>query len=299
MLDLKNYTESMEDIEVGETKRIDHTTCDAGEDTRQRLYLTRTVADPTTVIAYCHNCQQGGRWKTDGFTEYRNNRHDSSRIPASYIHVKEIEVPNHMLSDPREWPTEAKHWALSRQMGYDTLKKYKIKYDPSSQRVFLPRGDFRESEWDNVRGYQLRDLHGQGSKYLTAQEDNTYGWSTLWPHPTEPSGRYVVIVEDLLSGIVIQEEAIESDGFAPYIYVNHGTKIDATMMYKIANDPNATYVTVWLDNDSQHVVNQAKLMARTVSMYNPKCRVRVVDEPYEDPKQYSPDEIRRALDEVW
>ena len=40
-------------MDVGETVRINHADCEAGEDTRRRLYITMK---PDILLGYCHNC---------------------------------------------------------------------------------------------------------------------------------------------------------------------------------------------------------------------------------------------------
>src|SRR5210317_1255666 len=106
MLNLRPYVDEIECIEPGQTIRINHTDCDAGEDTRQRLYLTRTHADDTVVVGYCHNCQQGGKHSDTSYTKYRNEKHGVvNTIPT----IKDnVIVPDSVVTKLVDWPTDAK-----------------------------------------------------------------------------------------------------------------------------------------------------------------------------------------------
>ena len=290
MLNLRNYADVIEEIEPGQTIRIDHTDCDAGEDTRQRLYLTRTHADDTIVVGYCHNCQQGGRYTDGSYQQYRNEKHGVVKQERKI--EDNVTEPDTLVYKLVDWPIDAKAWALSRGISQVDADRYSIAYDSDSDRIYLPKQNNRDLE-----GYQLRAIHPwQRPKYLTASTLDAKPWTYLESDRTEAT-EYVVLVEDLVSGIHIIR-ACEDDpehGNCPGVYVLHGVKIDPTLMYKIARD--YAWATVWLDNDNAHVENQAKLMARTILMYGLE-NVRRVD-GYHDPKNYEPGTIRTILDEVW
>lgn len=297
MLDLNFYTDKMEDIAAGETARVNHETCDAGIDTRRRLYLTRTHADPTVIIAYCHNCQQGGRWKDGDWKEYRDKRHANVSTHKE-VTYKEVVPPPNMVYVPSDWPTDAMSWMYKSGLNKKFIERYGIAYDPSSNRVYLPRYD--EFDWKDDRkgeliGYQLRSVDGQGSKYLTVQKDGTNGWTEIYNSDFHADD-YAIIVEDLVSALAIIEATTMDQSNGPNVFVNYGTKIDPVMMHRIANDYK--WCVVWLDNDSTHVQNQARLMVRTIKMYSNKIMAKAILK-LDDPKHYDGDVITRELDEVW
>lgn len=297
MLDLKNYTTEMDDIAVGETRRVDHSTCEAGEDERRRLYLTRTVADPTKVVAYCHNCQQGGVWTDGDYKAYRSQRHQSPT--STVLTCDEVVVPPGLIETTTDWPAPAQSWLYKKGPSKKMCEKYGIQYDPSSERIYLPR--YRT--WDNngwepsklLIGYQLRSLNGVGSKYLTVHKDGEQGWTELLDSKYCEKD-YAIIVEDLSSGLHIIESCSADESNGPVVFVNYGTKVDPTMMYNIAN--NFKWCVVWLDNDGQHIHNQAQLMVRTIKMYSDKIHVKALDW-MDDAKYHEADHVVRALDEVW
>lgn len=297
MLDLKNYLDKIEDIEPGETLRMNHTTCEAGEDTRERLYVTRTLANPLVTIAYCHNCQQGGRWNDGNYKSYRDTKHrNRANAPQRFESVAEVEIPKGLVDDLNTWPGYAQAWAISRGLGGTLCERYAIKYDPNSDRIYLPRGNFvGNGTVSKQAGYQLRSL-GRGSKYTTVQREDAPNWSKVYLGD-DVTPTWAVIVEDLVSAIhVVEESKYDQDCNHPIVYVNHGTKIDPTMLYEIANE--CKWATVWLDNDNDHVLKQARLMKRTIALYNSGITVAKVPAEYRDPKYHLGD-IVRILDEVW
>lgn len=296
MLDLKNYTTVMDDITVGETRRVNHSTCEAGADERRRLYLTRTVADPTKVVAYCHNCQQGGVWTDRDYKAYRNQRHQSPT--STVLSCDEVVVPPGLVDKVVQWPAPAQAWRYKKGPSKKMCEQYGIQYDPSSERVYLPRyaqWDMRGRSNTPLIGYQLRSLNGVGSKYLTVHKDGEPGYTKLLD-TAYCQHDYAIIVEDLCSGLHILESCSKDESNGPMVFVNYGTKVDPTMMYTIAN--NFKWCVVWLDNDGQHIHNQAQLMVRTIKMYSNDINVKALDW-MDDAKYHEADHVVHALDEVW
>ena len=294
------------DLEVGETTRVNHDDCSAGVDERRRLYITRPLSNPSFLVWYCHNCQQGGRTGDGEYQDYRDERHKPTTSAIKQVST-ELELPQNTLpvSDWSNWPSYAKAWAMQNSLHY--LPDIGIAFDPDSDRVVLPR-------WDEVHiksngttdlddsvliGYQLRNVNGRSqAKYLTAERDVAIGQYTRLIPSVEEVNDYAVIVEDLVSGLHIAKASCDpryKGGKKPVVYVNYGVKINPTLMYTLAA---YDYVTVWLDNDSKHVERQANQMIRTIGLYNPNINLAQV-RTCEDPKHYCAEEIIRTLDEVW
>ena len=122
--------------------------------------------------------------------------------------------------------------------------------------MYLPR---YESGVANLMGYQLRKIsEGKGPKYITASTKEDKGFTTLYTNNTSDNPHHYkgVIVEDLVSGLHLQRAL---DDLYYKIVVNYGVKIN---LYLLDALKNCNTTTVWLDNDSQHVINQAKQMYR-------------------------------------
>lgn len=299
MFSLTMYLNEIEDMSPGETIRLNHEDCEAGTDSRRRLYVTRTMADPSHVMAYCHNCQDSGH--TNLGESYRISRHMSTGYPHPEQSVcNEITEPKGLLDQIRDWPTYAQAWAYSRRLAQVDTHKYGIKFDPSSDRVYLPRYEHIQMGGDKgeLIGYQLRNVASHNkrqAKYLTVSKDGAHSWSFIQNGSGyERDANYCVLVEDLVSAIHIMRSV---KGVLPDVFVMHGTKVDPVLMHNVAQMYD--YATVWLDNDNDHVLKTAEVIRRTIAMYSDKINVCKVDQPYTDPKNYGPVQIDNILDEVW
>jgi hypothetical protein len=282
-INLSHWQSEMEELQPGDTIRVDHGShCTAGEETRRRLYLTRVMSDPERVVGYCHNCAEGGIYTDSGQTAYRNTRHANFYKDRYPTIVEEVVPPTGLVFKMAEWPTYAQSWAMNNKLADGLLSKYNIAFDPSTDRVYLPRYRI-VGDMTSLCGYQLRIVTGKGPKYITVSSRDDPGYSLI--HKVSDQ---VIIVEDLVSGIHVHEASDEA------VIVNYGVKINplvvsvATKFYK---------ALVWLDNDSPHVVAQAKGYARTIGLYGSTQASVVMDES--DPKHYSPDGIRNIMVTSW
>ena len=301
MLGLSRYEDVIEELEPGQTIRINHDVCEAGEDTRRRLYLTRVLANPEVVLAYCHNCQQSGAHKDHAYLNYRDQKHSTYPVEQQDTIKDNVTEPEGLIHTLSEWPNDGKSWAFGNGLANDDIAAYGIAFDPNTERVYIPR-------WDKINrssspftgtlvGYQLRNVRkNREPKYLTVQAKDAPNWTRIVP--THDNWNYTVLVEDLVSAIHIIKATEEDNNGANYpgVIVNYGTKVDPVLMHWLASD--FEWVTIWLDNDNAHVIDQAKTMERTIKLYSDTIKVARV-EGHSDPKHYSNYEIREELDEVW
>jgi len=280
--------DEVSDLPAGETWRFDHQFCEAGEDTRRRLYITKP-ASGGKLLAYCHNCQQGTVIEQDSFR--KSSRPPMKPLSGSF-NLPEVEL----RAD--KWPSEMKNWlsknglpiVSSQWTGFTG-----IGYHPHTHSIYLPmyeeiaiHGDTFDTP--RVKGYQLRALSNaerRGPKYVTAMVDEDEVMSSLltrWWGSHLPM-QVGVVVEDLLSGWRI----IQAMSSNVSVLVNYGTKIDLSTLASL----KAERYVVWLDNDNAHVKSQAKKMAKTLELIhgNP-CRV---EKRYADPKKLPLASIQEAL----
>jgi len=185
---------------------------------------------------------------------------------------------------------------MKNKLDFDVTTKYGIAFDPSTNRVYLPR--YNEVSYltgvkGKLVGYQLRDTVGQGPKYLTVQLREEESLTIITADFVKDSV-CAVVVEDLVSGIHIAKAAAKNN--APLdVYVNYGVKVNNYLLYQLKD---MEHITVWLDNDSQHVINQAKHILRTAGLFAPTASLHRVED-YSDPKHYSTDKIIKIMDEAW
>ena len=290
----------LDDIEAGQTVRYNHEDCPAGEDTRRRLYVTRVGADPTKLLAFCHNCQGNGIYTDSGTMQFRDDRH-SKNISYPQQQCDDLVDPSpNMVETLNDWPAYAIGWAYGNGLTHRLTSHYGIMYDPNTDRVYLPRWNLMKAygeekrEYTKLIGYQLRRVRPNSTepKYLPVvdkHEERQHTW--LVATPAVPRS-LVVLVEDLASGIAVVEAASDA-GYSVSVLVNYGVKVDPRLMYSLAT--TKCPALIWLDNDSDHVLDQARTMQRTITMYGGACDMLT---DLKDPKQYPNDVICQRLEEV-
>jgi hypothetical protein len=141
-----------------------------------------------------------------------------------------------------------------------------------------------------LNGYQLRSIDGRSPKYLTAKANADKTVSTLIVGTQSGTKSLGYVVEDLASGIAIYEAA-QNVGVGALILVNYGTKVTPEIL---ARCDHISHGIVWLDNDSDHVKEQAKTIARVWNLVTAKPTY-VEEDSDVDPKDISIQELEAYL----
>jgi len=290
MIDMKPY----ENITVGRgnTVRANHDDCPAGTDSRRRLYLSRPASSPDVVLGYCHNCQEHGVLR-DGSHVFRDFDTKPTMIDKSIPFAQ----PPSLVPCVREvWPHDAITWRIHKSLSIQDCFRVGIKYDPDTHRVYLPMWDKVTTDGSvyqdsTLLGYQLRDISGTNCKYLTALRDKE-----VKPFTTIGTGKAVTyLVEDLASGLVLSRALLPEAGRVVNhrVVVNYGVKCTP----EVLNENTATdYYVVWLDNDGDHIADQARIISRTWELFTGKpC---YIEDQYGDPKAVDNTSIA-AVDTYW
>ena len=101
-----------------------------------------------------------------------------------------------------EWPTHATGWAFKNNLSAALIEKYGIAYDPTSNRVYLPRWKHTSAASPSVHdlmGYQLRNTDPalDVPKYLTVVSDEDRGYTMMYGSvdqpPTDPKPIVVIV----------------------------------------------------------------------------------------------------------
>lgn len=270
--------EYVDELETGETIRINHSSCSAGEDTRRRLYITKK---PDVVLAYCHNCGESSSRYISSRDRYRDSRGKSFRnAPKPSEYVEPLVVK---FADERNIPVEAEAWRIKSKLSRQQCEDNKIFYVPDSNAIYLPF--FTMDGFTN--GYQLRPLHKHGAKYINCVKDNDEELGGIISNPTQ-SNDTLVIVEDLVSGIHIIEAGYDA-------LVNYGTHVKPTILFRSIQDKYKDYV-IWLDNDNKVVDEKARQMYDILHMYKYTDQAVRLISVVSDPKHYSEDDITKEVD---
>lgn len=289
-INMREYSSVIDTINEGETTRLNHEDCPAGQDTKQRLYLTKSPHGGA-VLAYCHNCGNKGVSTDDGHSFRKDAPHHASQ------HTHQIEipkgqftVPNGMTWVPGYWPIEAHKWRIDKGLTINQCVAYGIAFDETSSRIYLPIHEtITHNGFLDLLGYQLRLIKGNGPKYTTVLRDRDTIPSTMLG--CIDTAKKVVLVEDYCSGIAIHEALV------PYtaVLVNYGIKNTIQVLDRANEAAPLTDQLVWLDNDSHEVANRSREIARTWELVtgNPShCIIGV-----SDPKYYDDKEIRTIIEE--
>jgi hypothetical protein len=202
---------------VGDQTHHNHDKCEAGTDTKQRLYLKRT---PEGMVAFCHHCGKGGFLRTE-------------RKPARVEMLLEEKLASPMGKNPflrenargwEEWPSEVKLWWMSHEMTQQDALDYDVTWDVFTCRLVL----------SGTTMIQGRAFGGMKPKYLSHKfvDDVEH-----WPQAEVPTTLFVC--EDLMSGFKLHKAKAD-------VLCLTGTKVNykhLTVCSRYAK------VLVWLDRD--------------------------------------------------
>lgn len=297
MIDLTAWISNIDGLDRGQTCRVNHEECPAGSDTRRRLYLTRPAGSPHIVLGYCHNCQDKGVYT--GASAKDHYRQHSGELEDVVLPTGEKFLPPENLEfGSAMWPTDAMAWRIMSKLTPHTLEEMGIGYDVSTHRIYLPTWDkvwCKGTEGDpELVGYQLRRLTAKGPKYLTAVKDQSVPPSTVFqPVPgmlTDRGYPVAILVEDLISGIHVAR-ALEHTQYEAQVLVNYGTKVSPEVLHRVRDFEKAI---VWLDNDSDHVLDQAHKIVKVWRMLS--GHDVSIEDIASDPKHKTAEEILDVID---
>ena len=300
-IDLNEYEDLIDDLDRGETIRVDHAMCPAGTDAKKRLYITKPASSPNVILGYCHNCQNHGILKTD---EGRYRDFDTDALAYNDLTTEfAFEPPSQMAYDIDDWPMLAVKWRIQKGLSKNDCINYGLAYDPSSNRIYIPIYQTIERHTCKLRnliGYQLRDISNQQPKYITAMRS-----SADIPHTILATRNYIdmshlskvaVIVEDMASGIKVLE-ALYNNNRQGVVLVNYGVAPKVEPLHHMIEVYDPAKIVVWLDNDSGHVINQAEQIGKVAkTLSTPFTKVDVFDKEEGDPKQYDWNNIISVID---
>ena len=291
MIDLLEYHHITSTLARGATKRINHTDCPAGQDTRRRLYITRLAGSGNLVVAYCHNCCDKG---------VLSQNHEKYRDFGTKVTVpptgKSFKVPVGLVYDTDKWPLDAVNWRIKKGLTEAQCQYSGMAYDASTHRVYLPQWDYLQDGHialaSGLTGYQLVRLGEDGPKYLTAQKDKSVTMSTLLLNKDDPrrTCSFGCVVEDLASGLVISERCRDTQ-YDAIVTVNYGTRVSPEVLYL---NRMFDFGIVWLDNDGPQIARQAEKIAKVWAMLSGKpIQIETV---LTDPKHVSEGDMQLAIE---
>lgn len=275
-----------------ETVRMNHDDCPAGQDTRQRLYITRTIDN--TFLAYCHNC--GGKaWRRAATTKHIYAEPEEFASGEPVITGNKLDKMRHALGSA---------FRLSSFITKEYIDMYVPGTNRAMDKLYVNSIELKHVE---AQGWVL-GTDFQGNECLAFPCDETgYKWQVWRFDYKDPDSKRVVsvggapepyiynpndspllvIVEDRLSGIKIAQAGFSSLCLHGLRGLDSADYHALTMMYD-------TFV-VWLDNDVLPAKEAATNIHSTLKMFSDA--VHMVDN-CTDPKYYHEDEINSIIKRV-
>lgn len=279
----------------GDTIRMNHQDCPAGEDTRGRLYVTR-FENSNKLGWYCHNCSQGG-----GFNSFTSDR-DIYRTPVSTL-ATEVDKDKAIrtLKDQEECivvsdkipyedlPIGAIVYLDKYKIARPIYERHNITYNFATNAIETYGHDPLNHNEPRYAWIQKRRLDKLvRTKYIQERSENFSGIGSAQYNGYE--GNILVICEDYISAVRIAEANAELIGGH-----NFGVQVKALEWARFIDArPKIDSVVIWFDNDGEIPKENAMALARVIKASYPHFKVKVIDHLF-DPKKYTDNEIRDAV----
>jgi hypothetical protein len=222
---LISSTPDFEHIPDGKQEKHNHVECDAGEDTKQRLYVKHVDG---AILFHCHHCGISGYYRPrERYSPIAENVAEKVElVRAEYVLYHEIDAEE----DFNEFRIEGQLWL--NQYGFDAnmCEDYGIKEHRNG--LVLPVYYKNIMGLTDVAGYQIRRYNAK-PKYTT-YTNQSYSYLSSAPSLS------VIITEDLLSSY-----KLHAAGYSTVCLL--GTTLNPEMCKWITN----TYPrqVLWLDDD--------------------------------------------------
>jgi len=272
-----------------ETVRMNHDDCPAGQDTRQRLYITRTIDN--TFLAYCHNC--GGKaWRRAAATRHIYDEQEEFKSSPT-ITGNKLDNMRHALGSVFRLSSFITKdfidiYVPGTQRAMDKLYVNNIELAHVEQQGWVLGTDFNNNECLAFPCDEAGDKWQVWKfDYPSLKRVVAVGGAPE-PYIYNPNDSPVlVIVEDRLSGIKIAQAGFSSLCLHGIRGLDSADYHALTMMYD-------TFV-VWLDNDVLPAKEAATNIHSTLKMF---CDAVYIVDDGTDPKYYHEDEIDHIIKRV-
>lgn len=254
--------------EYGKQVHVNHADCEAGTDTKKRLYIRRL--EDGRVLAYCHHCCKSGSYSEAKFRSLE-------AIKGGFKHTdstsKTLSLPVDYETSISSWPARARAWIHRYGITDEEITKYGIGYSARERRVILP-------SWEDgvLLGYQTRKIFDEdtGPKYTTYHQKKNFVWKDL----TNTNG-VLVICEDVLSAIKLRRFYSSMALLSTHLH-----KCNYHYLFEYTN------ILIYLDNNNPEVKLKALSMKKELEMYGSLVKIISIEK---DPKQLTNEELRSLV----
>jgi hypothetical protein len=139
MIPWDEFVKEGSSLGLDEQIAINHTNCEAGTDTRSRLYIKRVGEN--LLVAYCHNCSDKGIY-VDGYSNVNSYRKVDNGSPTDgrviVTNWSPPKLPPDLDFEPSLWPYEARKWVQKFSLRFKLATRMAMGYSPSRERLIIP-----------------------------------------------------------------------------------------------------------------------------------------------------------------
>ena len=250
---------------IGQQTHVNHVGCEAGEDTKRRLYVKRTDKG---LVAYCHHCNQSGftRDNTDTrlstwFNKQATTTHKSSKPILAAL------------------TTEGAVWLHKNYC--DTDDKLFNGVIGQKHQVALT---LQSPEGETI-GWQVRNLLPNATpKYITHYTDDSKKGDAAWFYK---GNKTLVITEDYLSAY-----RVHSDTGLSSVALLRTVISDKTLSQ--IYDLNFEYIIIWLDPDEAGIEGTTKAYKKLNHFLPSETKIAIFGNERE-PKECTPPQLACIL----
>lgn len=243
---------------------INHADCEAGSDTKRRLYIRRL--DDGHILAHCHHCGKSGSHNENKFRSLATIKKaaDSRGSTARTVHL-----PSDFESDPQRWDAKGRAWVYQYGITDEEIRKYGIGYSAENGRVVL-------ASWEDGKllGYQMRKVFPTDPlpKYVTHHNKKNFVWKDL-----TCTNSVLVLCEDVLSAIKLHRYYGSIALLGTHIHKD---------TYKYLLDFKR--VIIYLDNNNAEVKLKRAKIQRSLAVLVPDTTICMLER---DPKTLTNKEL--------
>lgn len=194
LYELPSHTETL----IGTQLRFNHSDCEAGVDTKERLYVK---AVDTGWMAYCHHCGKSGFLRTSpyrvGIT--RGDLHYPTEETRTYKDVPNKYKDENLICEPEEFPVEQLLWLYSYGFDDKDITYYDVKVSKVDGSIVIPKA-FNGTHAHYVRR-KFTDHFDRGPKALLYR-DRTKQY--VWRHMSYGVPKFI-LCEDPISAMKLNK----------------------------------------------------------------------------------------------
>jgi hypothetical protein len=250
---------------IGQQLHVNHVGCEAGNDTKRRLYIKRTDKG---LVAYCHHCNESG------FT-----RDNTDTRLSTWFNKQNTTAPKSSKPIVATLTTEGAVWLHKNYCDTDDKlfggvlgEKHKV-----ALTLLSPEGE--------AIGWQVRNLLPNATpKYITHYIDEDKKGDAAWFYK---SNKTLVITEDYLSAYRVNKDT----GYSSVALLR--TSISDKTLNQIY-ELNFENIVIWLDPDEAGVKGTTQAYKK-LNHFLPKQTKIAIYGNDKEPKECTPRELESIL----